>query len=161
MADDIMKEVISVHDDQIFMEGYNLNEFANMNRMSASDFLDILQTYMVVNKIKLPGKINIQKSESMVFLSNGKIQSVNIGKVLASENIYNQVKEIIFDLAYTKCSNDILNASWESGLYVLGNESERYSCIYLSSGNTINQMISKIPIDRKEQSKKKLLLKIK
>ena len=160
MATNDLKKLLTINGDQLFMEGYNLNEFANMNKMSTSDFLDIFQLYILLNKMKFPGKVVIQKSESMTFLPSGKIQSANIGEVLVTENIYNQVKETIFDFAYTKCSNDMLNASWDSGFHVLTNKLDLYACTYLSPGNKINQMISEVPIDREEQTKKKALLKI-
>ena len=157
-----MKQVISVHGDQILMEGIKLNELINMNKMSADNFLDLLEIYISLKNEQLSScDIMIRKSEQIMFRPANKFSSVRIGEVLVDSKHYNQLKSLIFDFAFEKCSSEIIDSSYNAGYRALINNLSVYTCTYMSPTRTINQMISTVPINREEQAKKKALLKIK
>lgn len=161
-----MIKILSYKDERLMLGGVYLNDIANMYNLSVREFLKLFSIYLnFTREYHLDSKYIINNTESIMFLPNviSGIKKIS-GEILVSEENYDYFQRLIFDFAYTKCSNygveyfDFFEMSnteaWESLFRTqLTKPAETYSCIYRSSDGNWDQKVSDLVINKVDQEK--------
>lgn len=166
-----MEKLLSYEDDKLIIEGRNLIDIANMYKLSVPDFLELFKLYLNFTR-KENGVKNciINITEANIFTENISSSEKKIsGEILVPTESYEDMKKILFDFAYTKCSeygnryrdcwglNNV--ETWEPAFASqLTKDEEVYSCIYKVS-NGWNQLISDLSINQIDKEKMYSLIK--
>lgn len=166
-----MKKLLSYEDKKILLDGFDLVDIANMYDLSIVNFLELFRYYLKENQAYLESGYYIGATEVTTLESPDKLPELKrIGEILVPDYSYETMKKLIFDFAYTKCSNLGDNSfgcwglssveSWTTRFnYQLSEKNpQNYSCFYASSKGGWNQKISKIKIDKEDQEKRYSLI---
>lgn len=166
-----MEKLLTYEDKKIILDGFNLVEIADMYHLSVVDFLSLFKYYLQENQAFLESGYYIGSTEAA--LLTDPMQPVTLktsGEILVPADGYEAMKKQVFDFAYTKCSNQGDNSfgcwglssveAWTTRFthQIKERNPEYYSCFYTSSRGGWNQKISKIKIDKEDQTKRYALM---
>ena len=163
-----MTRLLTINNDKLMIEGYDLAEIANMYEFSVSDFLTLFSLYLKLNQDKLKGGYKLFNGKSEIFTPTTTFETYPYGEILVANEEYEDMKRRIFDFAYINCSNiGETDFRWWGLDCAKEYDLERkiqmtgmtYSCIYRSMRSGWNQKVSDIAIDKIDQEKRYALLR--
>lgn len=158
------EKLLTYKNGKLLIEGYDLGEIANMYEMSVENFLFFLRVYLSNSKELSNANCKIATSKMVTISGSGTLYE-STGEVLVADSEYEKLKKIIFDLAYTKCSN-IKSSGWDRhydneellAYYLTGNCGS-YSCVTDKYPCGWVVKFSGMGIDRNDQEKRYSLLR--